>query len=78
MFQTNQIAQPLHSQPGQKKIPEFPGAVQCSGVVNHVVMNVFPVCVRCNNKGVLAFREPHGQFIAYLVGFLGGDLSGFE
>ena len=43
-----------------------------------MVMDVVTVCVRCDNKGVLSFREPHRQFIAYLVGFFGGDLAGFE
>ena len=41
-------------------------------------MNVFPVGVGRNDKSVLAFREPHGKLITDLVGFLGGDLSGFE
>ena len=28
--------------------------------------------------GILAFGETHRQFVAHLVGFFGGDLSGFE
>ena len=31
-----------------------------------------------NDKSVLAFREPHGKLITDLVGFFGGDFSGFE
>ena len=43
-----------------------------------MVVDVLPVRVRRNDKSVLAFREPHGKLITDLVGFLGGDLSGFE
>ena len=43
-----------------------------------MVVDVFPVRVSCNNKRILALGESHRQFIAHLVGFLGGDLSGFE
>ncbi len=78
MFQTNQIAQPLYRKPGQQKIPEFPGAVQRSRVVNDVIMNVFSVGMGRNDKGILAFCKPHGKLITDLVGFFGGDLSGFE
>ena len=78
MFQTNQIAQPLHRQPGQQKIPEFPGTVQCGGVVEDVIMNVFPVGMGRNDKGILALGKPHGKLITDLIGFLGGDLSGLE
>ena len=39
---------------------------------------MLPVCVSGNNKSVLAFGKTHRQFIAYLVGFLGGDFTGFE
>ena len=41
-------------------------------------MNVFPVCVGGNNKRILALGKPHGKFIAHLVGFFGGDLTGLE
>ena len=43
-----------------------------------MVVDVLSVRVRRNDKSVLAFREPHGKLITDLVGFLGGDLSGFE
>ena len=78
MFQTNQIAQPLHRKPGQQKIPEFPGAVQCGGVVDDVIVNVFPVGMGRHNKSILALGKPHGKLITDLISFLGGDLSGFE
>ena len=78
MFQTNQIAQPLHRKPGQQKIPEFPGAVQCSRIVDDVIVNVFSVDMGRNNKSILALCKPHGKLITDLVGFLGSDLSGLE
>ena len=37
---------------------------------------MFPVRVGGNNKSVFAFGEAHCQFVAHLVGFLGGDLTG--
>ena len=37
MFQTNQITQSLHRKPRQQKIPEFPGAIQCSRIVDDVI-----------------------------------------
>ena len=43
-----------------------------------MIMNVFPVCVGGNNKRILALGKPHGKFIAHLVGFFGGDLTGLE
>jgi hypothetical protein len=43
-----------------------------------MIMNVFPVRVCGNDKRILAFGETHCQFVAHLVGFLGGDLSGLE
>ena len=43
-----------------------------------MIVNVFPVSMRCDNKRILAFCKPHGQFIAHLISFLGGDLTGLE
>ena len=43
-----------------------------------MIVNVFPVSMRCDNKCILAFCKPHGQFIAHLISFLCGDLAGFE
>ena len=78
MLQTNQITQPLHRKGGKPEIFEFPGPIQGGGIINNVVVNVLPVRVRCHHKGVLALGKAHGQFIAHLVGFLGGDFSGLE
>ena len=43
-----------------------------------MVMDVVTVCVGGNDKSVFALGKPHGKFIAHLVGFLGGDLTGAE
>ena len=43
-----------------------------------MVVDVLPVRVGGNDKRILAFGETHCQFVAHLVGFLGGDLSGLE
>jgi len=78
MFQTDQIAQSLHCQTGKEKIPKFPGAVQCSGIVDDMVVDVFPVSMSGNNKGVFAFQKSGGQFVADAVGFLCRDFTGPE
>ena len=43
-----------------------------------MIVNVFPVSMRCDNKRILAFGETHGQFIAHLISFLCGNLTGLE
>ena len=43
-----------------------------------MVVDVLTVRVGGNDKRILAFGETHRQFVAHLVGFFGGDLSGFE
>ena len=43
-----------------------------------MVVDVFPIRVSGNDKRIFALGEPHRQFVAHLVGFLGGDLSGAE
>ena len=39
---------------------------------------MFLVRVGGNDKRIFALGEAHGQFIAHLVGFLGGNLAGLE
>ena len=41
-----------------------------------MIVDVLPVSVGGDNKSVLAFGETHRQFIARLVGFFSGDLTG--
>ena len=78
MFQADQVTQPLHSQPGKEKVPEFSCSIQRSGVINNVVVDVFPVRVGGNDKRIFALGKPHCQLIAHLVGLLCGDFSGLE
>ena len=78
MLQTNQVAQPLHCQPREEKIPEFPGAIQCSGIVNDMVVDVSPVGMRGNDKGMFAFQKSGGQFVADTISFLCRDFTGPE
>ena len=43
-----------------------------------MIVDVFPVRVGGNNKRIFALGEAHRQFVAHLVGFLCGDLTGAE
>ena len=78
MFQTNQVAQPLHRKGGKPEIFEFPGSVQGSGIINNVVVDVRPVGVGGNDKSVLALQKTLGKLVAYAVGFLRRDLPRLE
>ena len=78
IFQTHPVREPPHRPGRADEIPELVGAIQRSGVVVDVVMNVLAVCVGGDEKGVLALCPAHGRFIADSVGLLGGDLPRFE
>ena len=78
MLQTNQVAQSLHCQTGEEKIPEFPGAIQCSGIVDDMVVDVFPVGMSGNDKGVFAFQKAGSQLVANSICFLCRDFTGPE
>ena len=78
MLQTDQVAQPLHSQRRKEKIPELSAAIQRCGVEDRMVVDVLPVRVRCHYKGVLALGKAHGQFVAHLVSLLCGDFPRTE
>lgn len=43
-----------------------------------MIMNVFFICVRADEKGVLAFEESGRELIADAVCFLRCDLTGLE
>ena len=43
-----------------------------------MVVNVVPVCVRADEKGVAAFRETECELIADLICLLRRDLAGQE
>ena len=78
MLQTNQVAQPLHCQTGKEKIPEFSCAVQSGRVIDNVIVNVFPIGMRCNDKSVFAFQKPGGQLITDAVCFFSRNFTGSE
>ena len=78
MLQTQPVTDPLQGQPGQMEIPELPGAVQGGGIEDDVIVDMRPVGVGGNDKGVFAFREAHPQLIADTVGLLRRDLARFE
>lgn len=78
MLQTDQVAQSLHCQTGEEKIPEFPGAIQCSGIVDDMVVDVFPVGMSGNDKSVFTFQEAGGQLITNAVCILCCDFAGSE
>ena len=59
-------------------ILELPGAVQGGGIEDDVIVDMRPVGVGSNDKGVLAFGEAHPQLITDTVGLLRRDLARFE
>ena len=75
MLDAHTVREPPERPPGTEKISIFPGAIQGSGIVIDVVVDVLTVCVGGNEKGVVALRPAHGRFIAHPVCLLRGDLS---
>ena len=78
MLQTNQVAQPLYCQPREEKIPEFSCTIQRSGIVDDMIVNVFPVGMGGNDKGVFAFQKPGGQLITDAVCFFSRNFTRSE
>ena len=78
IFQTNSIREPPHSAGRADEIPELVGAVQRSGIVVDVVMNVLLICMSGNKESVLSLCPAHSGFIADAVCFLRSNLSGLE
>lgn len=78
MLQADHIAQSLNSQTGEEEVVELPGGIQGGGIIEYVVMNVGLVDVGCHDEGVFALCPSHGGFIADLIGFLRGNLTGLE
>ena len=70
MFQTNQVAQPLHRKGGKPEIFELPGPIQGGRIINNVVVDVRPVGVGSNDKSILALQKTLGKLVADAVGFL--------
>ena len=78
IFQTHTVREPPHRPGRADEIPELVGAIQRSGVVVDVVMNVLAVCVSGNEKGVLALCPAHRRFVAYPVCLFWGNLARLE
>ena len=78
MFQTNQVAQPLHRKGGKPEIFELPGPIQGGGIINNMIVNVRPVGVGGNDKSVFALQKTLGKLVADAVGFLRRDLPRLE
>ena len=78
IFQTHPVREPPHRSGRADKIPELVGAIQRSGVVVDMVMNVLAVCMGGNEKGVLALCPAHRRFVTHPVCLLRGDLSRLE
>ena len=78
IFQTHPVREPPHRPGRADEIPELVGAIQRSGVVVDMVMNVLAVCVGGDEKGILALCPAHRRFIAHPVCLLRGDLSRLE
>ena len=78
MLQKNQVAQSLHCQTGKEKIPEFSCAVQSGRVIDNVIVDVFPIGMRCNDKSVFAFQKPGGQLITDAVCFFSRNFTRSE
>ena len=57
IFKANAVREPPHRTGRADEIPELVGAIQRSGVVVDVVMNVLAVCMGGDEKGVVAFVQ---------------------
>ena len=78
IFQTHPVREPPHRPGRADKIPELVGAIQRSGVVVDVVMNMLAVSVGGDEKGILALCPAHRRFVAHPVCLLWGDLARLE
>ena len=78
VFQTYTVGEPTQGAGRAPEILVFPGAVQRGGVVINVIMNVRPVGVGGNEKGVFPLRPAHGRLIAHAVCLLRRNLSRLE
>jgi hypothetical protein len=75
VFKANPVRKPPNGPRRTDKIPKLPCAIKGRGVVINMIVDVMPVNVRGNEKGVFAFRPAHCRFIAYPIGFLRRDFA---
>ena len=78
VFQADQVAHPLESKAGKPEVPEFFSAVHGNRIIQNMIVNMGPVCVRCDDEGKLPLGEPHGKFTAEAVCFLGTYFAWLE
>ena len=78
MLQAHPVREFPQGRRRSEKIPEFPGAVQGSGIVVNVIVDVAAVCMSGNEKGVFALCPAHRRFIAHSVCLLRGNFPRLE
>ena len=74
MLNAHPVREPSERPPGTEEISIFSGAVQGSGIVIDVVVDVLAVGVGGDEKGMVALRPAQGRFVTHPVRLLGGDL----
>ena len=78
MLRADQVAEFTDGFGTVPEVTKFPLAVERGGVPDDVIMNMVPVDMCADDECVLAFEKPLGEFVADVVGFLGGDFAGLE
>lgn len=74
----DQVAEPADRKCAAPEISEFPRAVQTVGISVNVVVDMVPVGVSANDKGMSALQKTLGKFIADAVSLLRCDLTRSE
>ena len=78
VLDTDGIAQASDGSGAAPKVAEFSVTIRIDRRPDDVIMDVRFVYVSADHKGVIALGEPLGKFHAQAVGFLRGNLTGFE
>ena len=78
VFDADGVIQPPHDAGAAPKISELPVTGQVDRRPDDMIVDVGPVDVGADHKGVIPLGKPFGKFHAQAVGFLRGDLAGLE
>ena len=78
VLNANGVAQAPDSPGAAPKVAEFSVTIRIDRRPDDVIMNVRFVYVSADHKGVIALGKPLGKLHAQAVGFLRGNLTGFE
>jgi len=78
VLEADGVAEPAHRLAAAPEVSELARAAERGRVPDDVVVNVVPVCVRADKKGVTALRETERELIADLICLLRRDLAGQE